>query len=74
LTDNTVVRVTGLVNIWNQSTNSTRQVPITLNANTLLDSVSADLTVTECFIGMVALYILFMGLAFLGLKINSRKI
>jgi hypothetical protein len=40
----------------------------------LLDQSEVTLEIWQCFICLAALYIGFMALAFLGLKINSRRV
>ncbi len=74
LTNNANVHVYGTSTHFDSATNRTVSVPVVYNSEQLLDTMEAKLEVWECFVGLLALFLVFTTFAYIGLKVTSRRV
>ena len=72
--DNPDIAVRTVVRIFNATTNTTIMRNVTIDANTLLGTMEAKLEIWQCFVACAVLYLGFLGLALLALKLSSRHV
>lgn len=66
--------LSGQKTVWNSTAGAFSKVSYTYDSNYLVGQMEAKLEIWECFIGLAAVYVIFMTLALIGLKISSRRV